>query len=42
MSFGLCSAPSTFRALIGAILRGLLDEGIITYIDYIMISSVLD
>lgn len=39
MPFGLCNAPSTFQAMINAVLHDLLDEGVIAYIDDILIYS---
>ena len=37
MRFGLCNAPATFQAMINEVLRELLDEGVIVYIDDILI-----
>jgi hypothetical protein len=39
MPFGLCNAPSTFQCMINGIFRDLLDEGVITYLDDILIYS---
>lgn len=39
MPFGLWTAPSTFQAMINAVLHHLLDEGVIAYIDDILIYS---
>jgi hypothetical protein len=37
MTFGLCNAPSTFQSMIIGIFRYLLDEGVIAYLDDILI-----
>jgi hypothetical protein len=37
MLFGLCNAPSTFQAMNNNLLNDLLDEGVIVYIDDILI-----
>ena len=37
MLFGLCNPPATFQAMINEVLRELLDEGVIVYIDDILI-----
>jgi hypothetical protein len=39
MPFGLCNAPGTFQAMINKVLHDLLDEGVIVYIDDILIYS---
>jgi hypothetical protein len=39
MPFDLCNAPSTFQAMINKVLHNLLDEGVIVYIDDILIYS---
>jgi hypothetical protein len=39
MPFGLCNAPGTFQAMINKVLQELLDEGVIVYIDDILIYS---
>ena len=39
MPFGLCNAPATLQAMINKVLRELLDEGVIVYIDDILIYS---
>ena len=39
MPFGLCNAPSTFQSMINGIFRDLLDEGVIAYLDDILIYS---
>ena len=39
MPFGLCNAPASFQAMINEVLRDLLDEGVIVYIDDILIYS---
>ena len=39
MPFGLCNAPASFQAMINEVLRELLDEGVIVYIDDILIYS---
>ena len=39
MPFGLCNAPASFQAMINQVLRELLDEGVIVYIDDILIYS---
>jgi transcription initiation factor IIE alpha subunit len=39
MPFGLCNAPGTFQAMINKVLHELLDEGVIVYIDDILIYS---
>ena len=42
MPFGLCNAPASFQAMINEVLRELLDEGVIVYIDDILIYSVTE
>src|SRR6266704_2628320 len=37
MPFGLCNAPSSFQAMMNEILHDLLDQGVIAYIDDILI-----
>ena len=37
MPFGLCNAPSSFQAMMNEILHDLLDQGVIVYIDDILI-----
>ena len=39
MPFGLCNAPASFQAMINEVLRELLDQGVIVYIDDILIYS---
>ena len=39
MPFGLCNAPSTFQSMINDVFRDLLDEGVIAYMDDILIYS---
>jgi hypothetical protein len=39
MPFRLCNAPSTFQSIINRIFRALLDEGVIAYLDDILIYS---
>ena len=39
MPFGLCNAPASFQAMINDVLRELIDEGVIVYIDDILIYS---
>ncbi|KAH0607988.1 uncharacterized protein H6S33_002040, partial [Morchella sextelata] len=39
MPFGLCNAPSAFQAMINDALKELLDEGVVVYIDEILIYS---
>src|SRR5437879_7875771 len=39
MSFGLCNAPATFQSMINDIFRDVLDEGVIAYMDDILIYS---
>ena len=39
MPFGLYNAPDSFQPMINEVLRGLLDEGVIVYIDDILIYS---
>jgi hypothetical protein len=39
MPFGLCNAPGTFQAMINKVLQEILDEGVIVYIDDILIYS---
>jgi len=39
MPFGLCNAPATFQAIIDHILHDLLAEGVVIYIDDILIYS---
>ena len=37
MPFGLCNAPATFQAIIDDLLHDILDEGVIVYLDDILI-----
>ena len=37
MLFGLCNAPATFQDMINHIFRDLLDQGLVAYIDDILI-----
>jgi hypothetical protein len=37
MPFGRCNDPSTFQSMINGIFRDLLDEGVIAYLDNILI-----
>ena len=39
MPFGLCNAPATFQSMINDIFRDSLDEGVIAYMDDILIYS---
>jgi hypothetical protein len=39
MPFGLCNAPGTFQSMINEVLRDLLDDGTVVYIDDILIYS---
>ena len=39
MPFGLCNAPASFQSIINEVLRELLNEGVIVYIDDILIYS---
>jgi hypothetical protein len=39
MPFGLCNAPGTFQAIINKVLHELLDQGVIVYIDDMLIYS---
>jgi len=39
MPFGLCNAPATFQAMMDHILHDLLEEGVVIYIDDILIYS---
>ena len=39
MPFGLCNAPSTFQSMINDIFHDLLDEGVVVYLDDILIYS---
>jgi hypothetical protein len=39
MPFGLCNAPGTSQAMINKVLHNLLDEGVIVYINDILIYS---
>jgi transposase InsO family protein len=39
MPFGLCNAPATFQRMMTSILRDLLDEGVVVYLDDIAIYS---
>ena len=39
MQFGLCNAPATFQSMMDNILHDLLDDGVIVYIDDIVINS---
>jgi hypothetical protein len=39
MPFGLCNAPSSFQAMMNEVLHDLLDQGVIVYIDEILISN---
>ena len=42
MPFGLCNAPASFQAMINQVLRELLDEGVLVYIDDILIYSEME
>jgi len=37
MPFGLCNAPATFQDMINHIFRDLLDQGLVAYIDDLLI-----
>ena len=39
MPFGLCTAPSTFQRMINDVFHDLLDEGVVVYLDDILICS---
>ena len=39
MPFGLCDAPSTFQSMINDVFHNLLDEGVVVYLDDILIYS---
>jgi len=39
MPFGLCNAPATFQSMMDHILHDLLDEGVVVYLDDILIYS---
>ena len=39
MPFGLCNAPSTFQSMINDVFHDLLDEGVVVYVDNILIYS---
>ena len=37
MPVGLCNAPSTFQSMINDVFHDLLDEGVVVYLDNILI-----
>ena len=39
MPFGLCNALSTFQSMINDVFHDLLDEGVVVYLDDILIYS---
>src|SRR5437660_9388185 len=39
MPFGLCNAPATFQTMIYDVLRGFLDQGVVVYLDDILVYS---
>ena len=39
MPFGLANAPAAFQAMMNEVLRGLIDQGVVVYVDDIPIYS---